>query len=155
MRTIDFSPVFRSTVGFDRMARLMDDVMRSADGASAPAYPPYNIEKLGEDDYRITMAVAGFGEGDLDITVEDTTLTISGRTEAREEEAKRNFLHRGIATRAFDRRFQLAETIKVVGAAVENGLLHVDLVREVPEEKKPRKVEIAGAAKRLEGTAAA
>ena len=155
MRTIDFSPVFRSTVGFDRMARLMDDVMRSTETASAPAYPPYNIEKLGDDDYRVTMAVAGFGEEDLDITVEDTTLTISGRTQKREEEDARTFLHRGIATRAFDRRFQLADTIKVVGASVENGLLHVDLVREVPEEKKPRKIDIAGTAKQLEGTKAA
>ncbi|SDF24736.1 Hsp20 family protein [Thalassobaculum litoreum] len=157
MRTIDFTPVFRSTVGFDRMARLMDDMMRAGDAANVPAYPPYNIEKLGEDDYRITMAVAGFGEGDLDITVEDTTLVISGKVEKTEEEANRSFLHRGIATRAFERRFQLAETIKVVGASVEHGLLHVDLVHEVPEEKKPRKVEIASgvSTKRLEGTQAA
>lgn len=157
MRTIDFTPVFRSTVGFDRMARLMDDMMRAGDSGNAPAYPPYNIEKLGEDDYRITMAVAGFGEGDLDITVEDTTLVISGKVEKAEGEADRSFLHRGIATRAFERRFQLAETIKVVGASVENGLLHVDLVHEVPEEKKPRKIEIANVAstKRLEGSKAA
>jgi molecular chaperone IbpA len=155
MRTIDFTPVFRSTVGFDRMARLMDDMLRAGDAANAPAYPPYNIEKLGEDDYRITMAVAGFGEGDIDITVEDTTLTISGKVEKTEEEEGRSFLHRGIATRAFDRRFQLAETIRVVGASVENGLLHVDLVHEVPEEKKPRRIEIAGTTKRLEGTTAA
>ncbi|MFX4223692.1 MAG: Hsp20 family protein [Thalassobaculum sp.] len=157
MRTIDFTPVFRSTVGFDRMARLMDDMMRAGDAGNVPAYPPYNIEKLGEDDYRITMAVAGFGEGDLDITVEDTTLVISGKVEKSDEEAERSFLHRGIATRAFERRFQLAETIKVVGASVENGLLHVDLVHEVPEEKKPRKIEIATATatKRLEGTKAA
>lgn len=157
MRTIDFTPVFRSTVGFDRMARLMDDMMRAGDAGNVPAYPPYNIEKLGEDDYRITMAVAGLGEGDLDITVEDTTLVISGKVEKSDEEAERSFLHRGIATRAFERRFQLAETIKVVGASVENGLLHVDLVHEVPEEKKPRKIEIATATatKRLEGTKAA
>ena len=157
MRTIDFTPVFRSTVGFDRMARLMNDMMRAGDAGNVPAYPPYNIEKLGEDDYRITMAVAGFGEGDLDITVEDTTLVISGKVEKSDEEAERSFLHRGIATRAFERRFQLAETIKVVGASVENGLLHVDLVHEVPEEKKPRKIEIATATatKRLEGTKAA
>lgn len=155
MRTIDFTPVFRSTVGFDRMARLMDDMLRAGDAANAPAYPPYNIEKLGEDDYRITMAVAGFGEGDIDITVEDTTLTISGKVEKTEEEEGRSFLHRGIATRAFDRRFHLAETIRVVGASVENGLLHVDLVHEVPEEKKPRRIEIAGTTKRLEGTTAA
>lgn len=155
MRTIDFTPVFRSTVGFDRMARLMDDMMRAGDAGNVPTYPPYNIEKLGEDDYRITMAVAGFGEGDLDITVEDTTLVISGKVEKSDEEAERSFLHRGIATRAFERRFQLAETIKVVGASVENGLLHVDLVHEVPEEKKPRKIEIATATKRLEGTKAA
>lgn len=155
MRTIDFTPVFRSTVGFDRMARLMDDMMRAGDAGNVPTYPPYNIEKLGEDDYRITMAVAGFGEGDLDITVEDITLVISGKVEKSDEEAERSFLHRGIATRAFERRFQLAETIKVVGASVENGLLHVDLVHEVPEEKKPRKIDIATATKRLEGTKAA
>ncbi|MCR9071721.1 MAG: Hsp20 family protein [Alphaproteobacteria bacterium] len=157
MRTIDFTPVFRSTVGFDRMARLMDDMLRAGDTGNVPAYPPYNIEKLGEDDYRITMAVAGFAEGDLDITVEDTTLVISGKVEKSERESDRSFLHRGIATRAFERRFHLAEAIKVVGASVENGLLHVDLVHEVPEEKKPRKIEIAtaGATKRLEDRQAA
>jgi molecular chaperone IbpA len=157
MRTIDFTPVFRSTVGFDRMARLMDDMLRSGEPANAPSYPPYNIEKVSEDDYRITMAVAGFGEGDLDITVEDTTLVISGKVEKTTEEANRSFLHRGIATRAFERRFHLAETIKVVGASVENGLLHVELVHEVPEEKKPRKIEIGRgtSAKQIEGTKAA
>jgi molecular chaperone IbpA len=144
MRTVDFTPVFRSTVGFDRMARLLDHAMRATEAANAPTYPPYNIEKLGEDDYRITMAVAGFGEGDLDITAENGQLVISGRIEKSEEE-QRNYLHRGIATRNFERRFDLADHIRVKDASLENGLLHVSLVREVPEAMKPRKIEIAGA----------
>jgi molecular chaperone IbpA len=144
MRTVDFTPVFRSTVGFDRMARLLDHAMRATETANAPTFPPYNIEKLGEDDYRITMAVAGFGEGDLDITAENGQLVISGRIEKAEEE-QRNYLHRGIATRNFERRFDLADHIRVKGASLENGLLHVSLVREVPEAMKPRKIAIAGA----------
>lgn len=155
MRTVDFTPVFRSTVGFDRMARLLDHAMRATEAANAPTFPPYNIEKLGEDDYRITMAVAGFGEGDLDITVENGQLVISGRIEKSEEEG-RSYLHRGIATRNFERRFDLADHIRVKGAALENGLLHVSLVREVPEAMKPRKIEIkAGSApKAIESRAA-
>jgi molecular chaperone IbpA len=144
MRTVDFTPVFRSTVGFDRMARLLDHAMRATETANAPTFPPYNIEKLGEDDYRITMAVAGFGEGDLDITAENGQLVISGRIEKAEEE-QRNYLHRGIATRNFERRFDLADHIRVKGASLENGLLHVSLVREVPEAMKPRKIAITGA----------
>jgi len=144
MRTVDFTPVFRSTVGFDRMARLLDHAMRATEAANAPTYPPYNIEKLGEDDYRITMAVAGFGEGDLDITAENGQLVISGRIEKSDEEG-RSYLHRGIATRNFERRFDLADHIRVKDASLENGLLHVSLVREVPEAMKPRKIEIAGA----------
>ena len=143
MRTVDFTPVFRSTVGFDRMARLLDHAMRATDAANVPTFPPYNIEKLGEDEYRITMAVAGFGEGDLDITVENGQLVISGRIEKSEDEG-RGYLHRGIATRNFERRFDLADHIRVKDAALENGLLHVSLVREVPEAMKPRKIEIAG-----------
>ncbi|GHD52320.1 heat-shock protein Hsp20 [Thalassobaculum fulvum] len=144
MRTVDFTPVFRSTVGFDRMARLLDHAMRATEAANAPTFPPYNIEKLGEDDYRITMAVAGFGEGDLDITAENGQLVISGRIEKSDEE-QRNYLHRGIATRNFERRFDLADHIRVKGASLENGLLHVSLVREVPEAMKPRKIAITGA----------
>jgi len=141
MRTVDFTPVFRSTVGFDRMTRLLDHAMRATEAANVPTFPPYNIEKLGEDDYRITMAVAGFGEGDLDITAENGQLVISGRIEKSDEEG-RGYLHRGIATRNFERRFDLADHIRVSGASLENGLLHVSLLREVPEAKKPRKIEI-------------
>lgn len=140
MRTFDFdlSPLFRSTVGFDRLPRLMDAALRIDEGALS--YPPYNIEQLGEDRYRITMAVAGFKESDLNITVEDDLLIISGKL-ARDEEQK-TYLHRGIAGRAFERRFTLADHIRVAGAALGNGLLNVDLVREVPEEMKPRTIKI-------------
>jgi len=151
MRTIDFTPVFRSSVGFDRMARLMDHAMRATEAANnAPAYPPYNIEKLSDDDYRISMAVAGFGEDDLDIQVENGTLTITGKQEKVESDEGKTYLHRGIATRAFERRFDLADHIRVVSAEIENGLLHVSLVREVPEAMKPRRVEISRATPALE-----
>jgi molecular chaperone IbpA len=154
MRTIDFTPVFRSSVGFDRMARLMDHALRATDASNAaPAYPPYNIEKLSEDDYRITMAVAGFSEADLELTVENGTLVITGKQERAEDE--KTYLHRGIATRAFERRFDLADHIKVVGADIENGLLHVTLVREVPEAMKPRTIEIARKTPALESSKAA
>lgn len=143
MRTFDFSPLFRSTVGFDRVMNLADALMREDAGNG---YPPYNIEKLGEDSYRITMAVAGFGESDLNITQHDNTLTVAGKQAEREEEVK--YLHRGIASRAFERRFELADYIKVKGARLSNGLLHVELVREVPEEKKPRVIAIEGEAPR-------
>ncbi|NQW12274.1 MAG: Hsp20 family protein [Alphaproteobacteria bacterium] len=160
MRTVDYTPMFRSTVGFDRMARLLDHALRASETGSQPTFPPYDIEKLGEDDYRITMAVAGFSESDIDITVENGTLTLSGRIEKPGAEgqakAERAFLHRGIATRAFERRFDLADHIRVGGASLENGLLHVDLVREVPEAMKPRKIAIGGAeAKALEAKKAA
>ena len=143
MRHVDLSPLMRATVGFDRMMNLLDSAARVD---SAPSYPPYNIEKLGETEYRITMAVAGFGEDDLDVTVKENSLTITGKQEKAEGETQR-FLHRGIATRAFERSFELADTIQVVGARIENGLLHVDLVREIPEAKKPRSIEIATATK--------
>lgn len=139
MRTYDLSPLHRFTVGFDNVSRLIDAVSRLDD--SAMSYPPYNIERFGEDRYRISMAVAGFTEADLDIMLKDNTLTISGRKG--EEEDASTYLHRGIASRAFERRFELASHIKVKGAALENGLLHVDLEREVPEELKPRKIAIA------------
>jgi len=134
--TIDFSPLYHSAIGFDRMASLLDSVARDA----KPSYPPYNIEQLDENDYRITMAVAGFTEGDLEITSEQNTLVISGHQA--DDEDGRNFLYRGIATRNFERKFQLAEHVKVAAARLENGLLHVDLVREIPEAMKPRKIAI-------------
>jgi molecular chaperone IbpA len=142
MRTYDFSPLFRSTVGFDHVQRMLDAALRVDD--SSLSYPPYNIEARGDDQYRITMAVAGFGPEDLEITEHQGTLIISGRT--RKDEGKAVYLHRGIAGRSFERRFRLADFIKVGGAELANGLLHVDLVREVPDEMKPRKVEITRAA---------
>jgi len=155
MRTMDFTPVFRSTVGFDRMARLLDHAMRATEAANAPTFPPYNIEKLGEDEYRITMAVAGFGESDIEITAENGQLVIAGKIEKTDDEG-RTYLHRGIATRSFERRFDLADHIRVNGASLENGLLHVALVREVPEAMKPRKIEIGvGAPKAIESQRAA
>jgi molecular chaperone IbpA len=141
MRSIDLTPLYRSTVGFDRLAAMLDSVM-SHDGAT-PSYPPYNIEKTGEDAYRITIAVAGFGEGDLAIESRDGVLVVSGKKTPAEDEPGRVYLHRGIAERAFERRFQLADHVKAVGASIEHGLLHVDLVREIPEALKPRRIEIA------------
>jgi molecular chaperone IbpA len=150
MRTIDFSPLFRSTVGFDRIQHLLDSAMSMEE--SAPSYPPYNIEALGEDAYRITMAVAGFTEEDLDVTTKENTLYVSGRA-TNDEQEQVKYLYRGIAGRSFERRFQLADHIRVKDAHLENGLLHIDLVREVPEALKPRKIEIqtdAGKGKALE-----
>ena len=138
MRTFDLSPLFSTTVGFDRMARMLDQM--SSEGA--PTYPPYNIEKTDEDAYRVSMAVAGFGEDNLALEVKENVLTVSGSLDRQEEETK-TFLHRGIASRAFERRFNLADHIKVTGATLENGLLHIDLVREVPEALKPRQIKIA------------
>ena len=138
MRTFDFSPLYRSTVGFDSVTRLLESALRADEGQSS--YPPYNIEKTGENAYRITMAVAGFGENDITITAQDNSLVVTGKIAKTEEEKK--FLHRGIAGRAFERRFELAEHIRVSGASLVNGLLHVDLVKEVPEAKKPRTVKI-------------
>ena len=136
MRTYDFSPMFRNSVGFDRMQRLMDAAMARTE----VSYPPYNIETDGEDAYRVTVAVAGFGEKDLDVTLENESLTISGmKTDEAEDGA---FLHRGIAGRNFQLKFNLAEHIKVNGANLENGVLVVDLEREVPEELKPRQIDI-------------
>ena len=154
MRTYDLSPLFRSTVGFDRMMRLLDAAGR-VDG-EAPSYPPYNIEKTGENAYRITMAVAGFSTDELNISVQEGVLTVTGK--ALKEEEPKQFLHRGIARRAFERRFELADHIRVAGASLVNGLLHVELVREVPEAMKPRsiKIETKAAAKPtvIEGKAA-
>jgi molecular chaperone IbpA len=142
MDRFDFSPLFRSTIGFDRLARLVDAASQ-VDG-TAQAYPPYNIEKTGEDSYRLTMAVAGFAQNELDITVHEGTLLVTGK--AQKEDCNGRFLHHGIARRAFERRFSLADHIKVTGASLDNGLLHVDLVREVPEAMKPRTIQIAGSA---------
>lgn len=138
MRTFDFSPLYRSTVGFDHLAGLLDSVMTNDSGQNS--YPPYNIEKTGEDSYRISIAVAGFTDNELNIEARDGVLVISGKKIA--EKDKKNYLHRGIATRAFERRFQLAEHVRATGAMSEDGLLHVDLVREVPEALKPRKIAI-------------
>lgn len=140
MRRTDLTPLHRFAIGFDNIGRLLDSVSRADVGA--PAYPPYNIEKLSDDSYGITMAVAGFAEDELDITVNDTSLVVSGSKETQDTETGREFLHRGIAARSFERRFELAPEVKVVGARLENGLLHVALERVIPEEKKPRRIAI-------------
>lgn len=139
MRNFDLAPLYRSTVGFDRLATMLDQVM-TGDGP-APTYPPYNIEKTGEDAYRITLAVAGFGEDDLEIEVKDQALRITASKKEADGE-KPVYLHRGIAERGFERRFQLADHVRVSGAELSNGLLHVDLTREVPEALKPRTIKI-------------
>lgn len=139
MRHFDLTPLYRSAIGFDRIGSLLD-TLNTFEG-EAPTYPPYNIERVAENDYRISMAVAGFSEGDLDIEVKEHTLSIRG--EKRVEQENSTFLHRGIAARSFERRFQLADYVVVKGATLENGLLHVDLVRELPEAMKPRTIEIA------------
>ena len=141
--TVDFAPLFRTAIGFDRLARAMD----AAQDAAAPAYPPYNIEKTGDDSYRLTMAVAGFGPTDVEITVKDNTLFVAGRVNA--EAPKAELLYRGIAGRAFERRFALADHIVVEGAELENGLLHVGLKRVVPEALKPRRIQIGGASQKM------
>jgi molecular chaperone IbpA len=141
MNQFDFSPLFRSTIGFDRLSRLIDESLRGAEPAS---YPPYNIEKTGENDYRIAMAVAGFAADELTLVQQENTLVIAGQK--KETETGAAYLHRGIAQRGFERRFQLADFIRVAGARLENGLLHVDLVREVPEAMKPRRIAIETAA---------
>jgi molecular chaperone IbpA len=140
MDRFDFSPLFRSTIGFDRLARLVDSASRF--DTTAPTYPPYNIESTGEDSYRLTMAVAGFSRDEIDITVEKNSLVIAGKAQKEDGETQGRYLHRGIARRAFERRFSLADHIKVNGASLDNGMLHVDLVREVPEEAKRRQIKI-------------
>ncbi|OHT19759.1 Hsp20 family protein [Edaphosphingomonas haloaromaticamans] len=141
MRAVDFAPLLRSSIGFENLNRLVDFATRG----EGDAYPPYNIEKLGDGAYRISMAVAGFSRDELDLTVQENVLIVVGRAGEAQENGTREFLHRGIAKRAFERRFQLADTIKVTGAGYENGLLNIDLVREVPEHKKPRRIEIGHA----------
>jgi molecular chaperone IbpA len=135
MRTFDLAPLYRSTVGFDRLFSMLDGF------EAAPGYPPYNIERTGETAYRITVAVAGFGENDLSIEAKENALTIKGNKQAKEEQ-NGEVLYQGIAARAFERVFQLADYVVVKGAKLENGLLHVDLVREIPEAKKPRQIPI-------------
>jgi molecular chaperone IbpA len=148
MRHVDFSPLYRSTVGFDRLFNLLDSMGQPEQ--SAPAYPPYNIERTGENAYRISMAVAGFGEQDLKIEAKENTLLVKGSQSKDEEEG--DMLFRGIAARNFERRFQLADHVEVRNAQLENGLLHIDLVREIPEAMKARKIEISGQASRqIEG----
>jgi molecular chaperone IbpA len=153
MRSFDLTPFYRSTVGFDRVFGLLDQL---ADG-SDQTYPPYNIERTGENAYRITMAVAGFGEGDLSIEAKENTLTVKGEKKSETEEKDREFLYRGIGARTFERRFQLADHVEVKGANLENGLLHVDLVREIPEAMKPRTIAInkaSGKVKHIDQVAA-
>ena len=139
MRTFDFSPLYRATVGFDRIADLMDRVLTS--DVAQPTYPPYNIEKTAENAYRISIAVAGFSPDELAVEVKEGTLHVGARKSA--DDGDRTYLHRGIATRAFERRFALADHVKVTGAVHEHGMLHIDLVRETPEALKPRRIEIA------------
>jgi molecular chaperone IbpA len=149
MRSFDFSPLFRSTVGFDRLFDLMDSYAEQSNG-----YPPYNIERSDETHYRITLAVAGFGEKDLTIEVKEGVLTVTGDKQPAEGDS-RAYLYQGIAGRAFERRFQLADHVEVRAAKLENGLLHIDLERLIPEEKKPRRITInAPELKSIEGKAA-
>ena len=142
MRTFDLSPLYRATVGFDRVADMMDRVL--SNDIAQPTYPPYNIEKTAENAYRISVAVAGFAPDELSVEVKEGTLFIAARKTP--ETAERAYLHRGIATRAFERRFALADHVRVTGASHADGMLHVDLVREVPEALKPRRIEISGPA---------
>lgn len=139
MRSFDLAPLYRATVGFDQIADLMDRVMSTE--TTQTSYPPYNIEKTGEQAWRISLAVAGFSDEDLTVELRENALLVSGRKP--EEDGERAYLHRGIATRAFDRRFHLADHVRVTGASHQNGMLHVDLVREVPEALKPRRIEIS------------
>lgn len=150
MRNFDLTPLYRSTVGFDRLANMLDQVLTQ--DVAQPGYPPYNIEKTGEDSYRITLAVAGFSMGDLDIEAREGVLLIKGGKAPANGDDAPTYLHRGIAERSFERRFQLADHVRASGADLENGLLHIDLVREVPEALKPRKIEI-GAPKAIEAKA--
>jgi molecular chaperone IbpA len=154
MRQFDLSPLYRSTVGFDRVFSVLDSL--AGLDATAQTYPPYNIERTGENAYRVTMAVAGFGENDLSIEAKESTLTVKGEKKVQENEKSAEVLYRGIAARAFERRFQLADYVEVRGASLENGLLHIDLVREIPEAMKPRTIAIAnGNTKQVEAKVAA
>lgn len=151
MRHVDFSPLYRSTVGFDRLFSMLDTLGQPDNGQT---YPPYNIERTGEDAYRISMAVAGFGEEDISIEAHRNVLTVKGEKSA-EQKGESELLYRGIASRSFERRFQLADHVEVTGANLENGLLHIDLTRNIPEEMKPRRIPIAAVkdAKEIEARA--
>ena len=144
MRNFDPTPLFRASVGFDRVADMMDRMLASE--PAQPGYPPYNIEKIEENAYRITVAVAGFSADELSVEVKENALVVAARKTETEEDQSRSYLHRGIATRAFERRFQLADHVKVTGANHADGMLHIDLVREIPEALKPRRIEISRAA---------
>jgi len=147
MRTFDLAPLYRSTVGFDRLFSMLDN---AAGFDAAPGYPPYNIERTGDDAYRISVAVAGFAENELSIESKESTLTIRGEKNQEKTEQKGEVLYQGIAARAFERRFQLADHVSVTGASLVNGLLHVDLVREIPEAKKPRQIPIGNSKPKAE-----
>lgn len=151
MRTFDLTPFYRSTVGFDRLFSLLD---QAGGLETAPTYPPYNIERTGENAYRISVAVAGFADNELNIELKENTLTIKGEKQTKTDEKTGETLYQGIAARAFERVFQLADFVQVKGAGLENGLLHVDLVREIPEAKKPRVIPIANPASVIEGKTA-
>lgn len=147
MTTFDLSPLFRTSVGFDRLARMLNSESRMDQGSG---FPPYNIKAAGEDQYQITMAVAGFSEGDLEITTEHNRLIVSGNITEDSEGEEETYLYRGIATRSFERRFNLADHVRVTGARLDNGLLHIDLEREIPEEMKPRSIDIQSGSKLIE-----
>jgi molecular chaperone IbpA len=148
MRAYDFAPLYRSTVGFDRMFSMLDQL--GGTEGSVPAYPPYNIERSSDNTFRISVAVAGFTEADLSIETKENRLTIHGEKQASDEEKTGDVLYKGIAERTFERGFQLADHVQVKGASLENGLLHVDLVRELPEAMKPRAIPITSSSKLLE-----
>ncbi|MDC9824985.1 Hsp20 family protein [Devosia sp. ZB163] len=146
MAAYDFSPFYRSTVGFDRVFNRLDSLV----GQEAKSYPPYNIEKVGTDAYRISIAVAGFADGDIAIESKENNLVVKGAKAQEADDKTREFLHRGIAERAFELRFQLADYVEVAGANLENGLLHIELKREIPESKKARQIPISASAKTIE-----
>lgn len=146
MRSFDLTPLFRSTVGFDRLADMLDSMSQFDSGVS---YPPYNIERTEENHYRISLAVAGFAEKELSVEVKDGVLSVQGKREEKELPQQKHYLYQGIAGRTFERRFQLAENVEVKGAGLENGLLHIDLERMVPEEKKPRRITINGKTEKM------
>ncbi|MBU0581517.1 MAG: Hsp20 family protein [Alphaproteobacteria bacterium] len=152
MRHVDFSPLYRSTVGFDRLFTMLDSLGQPE---NAQTYPPYNIERTGEDAYRISMAVAGFSDSDIAIEAHRNVLSVKGERKDETNGEGTEVLYRGIAARTFERRFQLADHVEVVGAELKNGLLHIDLKRSVPEELKPRKIEIGKSTKQIEAKAAA
>ncbi len=149
MRQFDLSPLYRNTIGFDRLFSMLDQVVGGVD--QAPAYPPYNIERTGENDYRISIAVAGFTDKDLSIDVKENTLSVRGEKVAEANDKKPEILYQGIAARSFERRFQIADGVQAVGASLDHGLLHIHLVREIPEAKKPKLIPItSGASKTIE-----